>query len=365
MKSLAVALLGALILFSCEDEPITQSISCGQSAEFSDQINETPTDSYTIQSAVLDDKCLTVEVAAGGCDGESWEAQMLISPLVAESYPPQAGIKLIFDDNEDCEAWVTRSFSFDLSALDSIADRVWVRLEGFDAVLNYPGLGAEDLIGEWGLFNFSGGFEGLNEDVDSGKVVLNFTESEVAVDVLTEGIFPFLSGTYEYQLSKRDEIDILLIDGIDMGFFQFDTKYSFSVDQRPVDGFKYTFIRDYVADPSDCGAFVLESASKYESSTSDSFEVLNATISGDCLVIDYAASGCDGSTWVVELVDAQQILESFPVQRKLRMLLDNDEECDAVITRSVQFDLSSIQLAEYNEILIGLEGLEGLVSYTY
>ena len=62
---------------------------------------------------------------------------------------------------------------------------------------------------------------------------------------------------------------------------------------------------------------------------------------------------------------AQQVLESFPVQRKLKMLLQNDEECDAVITSSAQFDLTSIQLTEYDEILIRLDGVDGLISYRY
>ena len=261
----------------------------------------TPTDPYIIQSAVIDDKCLMVEVSAGGCDGESWGAQMLISPLVAESLPPQAGIKLIFDDDEECEAFITKTFYFDLSQLDSISDKVWVRLEGFDDVLMYPGLDAEDLIGEWGLFNYRGGFGDANEYLDPGKVMLSFSESEVEIEVLREGVFSFVSGTYDYRLEERDEDEILFIDGIEMGVFQFKTHDSFSVDQRPVDGLEYTFRREYVLDPSDCGPFVVESADKYESPNSDSFEILNASINGDCMTIEYAASGCDGSTWVVML----------------------------------------------------------------
>lgn len=355
----------AVIFCSCEDDPINLD-SCGPVAEFSDVFDEVPTDPYTIQSAVINDKCLTVEVAASGCDGASWEAQMLISPVVALSYPPQAGIRLILEDDEACEAFVTRIFTFDLSPLDSISDKVWVRLEGLEGMLIYPGLDAEDLVGEWGLFSFSSGLLEVSEEVDSGAVMLNFSNSEVEVNTLNEGIFPFQTGTYDYKIENRDDDDILFIDNFEIGVFQFESHDVFSIlDQRPLNGIKYIFSRGYVKAPSDCGSYIIESASKYESAESDSFEIIGATIVNNCLQIEFAASGCDGSTWEMEMVDAQQILESFPVQRRLRMLLQNQEVCDAVITRSIQFDLTTIQLSEYNEILIGIEGVDELISYRY
>lgn len=88
-------------------------------------------------------------------------------------------------------------------------------------------------------------------------------------------------------------------------------------------------------------------------------------LNGDCLNITYSASGCDGSSWTVLLIDSSEVMESDPPQRHLRLSLDNNEECDAYITKTKSFDISAIQSNEYNRIILNLDGYSGSILYEY
>lgn len=68
------------------------------------------------------------------------------------------------------------------------------------------------------------------------------------------------------------------------------------------------------------------------------------------MIINFSASGCDGNSWELVLIDADEILESLPLQRRLRLSLNNQELCLAVIDQELSFDISNIQLDESGEI---------------
>lgn len=116
---------------------------------------------------------------------------------------------------------------------------------------------------------------------------------------------------------------------------------------------------------SNCDTLTILSSDKYENGSSDSFSIISAAITADCLEIKYSASGCDGNSWSEELVDAEAIQESFPIQRNLKMLLDNQEACAAVFTKTVSFDLTPIQTEGYNKIILNIDGFEDPLLYTY
>lgn len=109
----------------------------------------------------------------------------------------------------------------------------------------------------------------------------------------------------------------------------------------------------------DCDQTTLVSSTLYENAPNDFFTFDTVFIDGNCLEITFTSSGCDGSSWVIQLIDSEQILESFPVQRVLRMSLQNEELCDAVFSRTVTFDLTPLQLAAYDRILLNIDGWEG------
>ena len=115
-----------------------------------------------------------------------------------------------------------------------------------------------------------------------------------------------------------------------------------------------------------CDQRTLVDGDLYETAPDDAFFFEEIELREDCLEITFHSSGCDGSRWVTKLIDAEAILESFPVQRVLRLSLENDEECDVVITKTLSFDLTPIQLEAYDRIILNIEGYEGeRILYTY
>jgi hypothetical protein len=120
-----------------------------------------------------------------------------------------------------------------------------------------------------------------------------------------------------------------------------------------------------VVDPNtDCPDKVIISESAYKDPPEDELTIISSAIMDDCMTIEFSSSGCDGSKWEIKLIDANVIMESYPVQRNLRLSLRNTEECDAVITKKVSFDISPLQL-EYEKILLNLTNSGDQVLYEY
>ena len=110
---------------------------------------------------------------------------------------------------------------------------------------------------------------------------------------------------------------------------------------------------------SGCDQPVIVDQALYETAPDDLLSFENIRLDGDCLEITFLSGGCDGSAWITRLIDSEAILESFPVQRVLRLSLHNMEPCDAVIAKTVRFDLTPIQLEEYDRILLNIDGYQG------
>ena len=121
---------------------------------------------------------------------------------------------------------------------------------------------------------------------------------------------------------------------------------------------------DIVEPNPECPERVEISDKLFRNGPNDELELLSAEILNDCLIIEFTASGCDGSAWEVKLFDANAIKESYPVQRDLRLSLKNQEICDAVITKTLSFDISPLQL-DYDKILLNLTNSGEQLLYEY
>ena len=93
--------------------------------------------------------------------------------------------------------------------------------------------------------------------------------------------------------------------------------------------------------------------------------IINALgIEDDCVVFEFSASGCDGGTWEIKLVDSGAVMESLPPQRNLILSLKNEEVCDAVITKVVSFDISNLQV-EGDGVRLNIINTAANVLYEY
>jgi len=114
---------------------------------------------------------------------------------------------------------------------------------------------------------------------------------------------------------------------------------------------------------SDCDQSVIISPSEFQNAPNDPFSITGMTITGDCLNIKFAASGCDGNTWIVKLIDSSSVAVSYPCQRTLRLSLDNKEACMAVIGKEISFDIKDLQIVGNNKVILHVSGKEILYEY--
>lgn len=102
----------------------------------------------------------------------------------------------------------------------------------------------------------------------------------------------------------------------------------------------------------------------YANAPADSLEILDVTIVNDSLKITFSSGGCDGSSWDVKLIDSGAILESFPVQRNLRLSLKNEELCKAIVFKEMAFDISKLQV-EGSKIQLNITNSNNSILYEY
>ena len=118
-------------------------------------------------------------------------------------------------------------------------------------------------------------------------------------------------------------------------------------------------VRDYPCDDT-----VLVSRTDFDVAPNDDVFIRVVSLSGDCLHVEFAAGGCDGSTWIVKLIDANEIAESQPPQRSIRLSLDDDEDCEALISKELSFDITELRV-DGNEVILHMTGWDTPISYTY
>lgn len=118
--------------------------------------------------------------------------------------------------------------------------------------------------------------------------------------------------------------------------------------------------------PVFCEQSVVVDDDLFETTESSGFNIIGAVIEDDCLLIEFSASGCDTSTWLVAVYGSTNYDLSSPViSRFVKFNLNNNEACAAVFTSVESFNLESLQVEESNSIIINLEGWEEELLYQY
>ncbi len=138
--SILCTLLMAFVLLACEsDDNAPSSEICDVLAEISEsRFNATDNTNYLIEEARIVGDCLEVQLQSGGCDGSTWSARLFDSGSIDDSLPPQRAIIIALKNNEECDALVSRSFSFELTPLQlANEESVLLLLTGWTPALEY------------------------------------------------------------------------------------------------------------------------------------------------------------------------------------------------------------------------------------
>ncbi len=82
-----------------------------------DEYQEIKTPDDKIGKIEIIGNCLHIMLQDSGCDGNSWKAKLVDSGTVGKSSPAQRFLRLSFENNEDCLAFIGKEFSFDIESL--------------------------------------------------------------------------------------------------------------------------------------------------------------------------------------------------------------------------------------------------------
>lgn len=108
---------------------------------------------------------------------------------------------------------------------------------------------------------------------------------------------------------------------------------------------------------------VIISETLYNQTNTDNFTIEEAVIVGDSLKVSIQSSGCDGSEWLVKLVDSGAIAESYPVQRFAKISLKNEELCDAIVTKEYSINITPLRVED--QLYLNLEGWDSQLHYDF
>ena len=139
-KSLLLGLCFTLLFMNtqCDEDDEVQSY-CGEAVVVDPGYYETATsDPYDLISAEITDNCLNIEFSASGCDGSTWSAVLVDSGDIMESSPEQRNLKLVFSNEELCQAVFEQTRIFDLTNLQiEGSSSILLNIEDFPAPLTY------------------------------------------------------------------------------------------------------------------------------------------------------------------------------------------------------------------------------------
>jgi hypothetical protein len=100
----------------------------------------------------------------------------------------------------------------------------------------------------------------------------------------------------------------------------------------------------------------------YKSSVTNNYTITDVKIDANLLTVKISSSGCSGDSWQAVLVDANEVLESYPIQRNIKLVLENKEACLAVFEKEFTFDITSLK-ENYSEVILNLEGWNSEINY--
>lgn len=103
----------------------------------------------------------------------------------------------------------------------------------------------------------------------------------------------------------------------------------------------------------------------YQNAPTAFYTFTNVEIIDNCLFITVSASGCSGNSWELKLIGSEGIMESSPVQRNIKAVLNNNEACLAVFSKAWSFDLTALQVDGEHQVVLNLQDYSEPIIYTY
>jgi hypothetical protein len=114
-----------------------------------------------------------------------------------------------------------------------------------------------------------------------------------------------------------------------------------------------------------CDAKAILDPERFETAPAMPLNIESAVIEGDCLNIRFTSSGCNGDTWVFNLIGVPSDATVFPPLVNVRLSLSSTELCEAIVSREASFDLSVFQQSNADRLTLTLQNNGQSLLYVY
>jgi len=214
----------------------------------------------------------------------------------------------------------------------------------------------------YGLWRYQSGIPFQLEVEENPLAYLNLQEEDTLSGFSSRNI---LAGNFEYDASGKIQLNALAVTKVadtpwSIAFqdklyavnqYELQNNQLIMTDQDTEEPLIFLNISDDTCQP------VENNSSRFKNKKSDEFDLIDINVLGTCLEarIGYGG-GCGGMK--IELVGGGDYAESLPPQLSVRLIMDDDDNCEALVRENVYFDLSALQYDDYEELLLNVEGWE-------
>lgn len=103
---------------------------------------------------------------------------------------------------------------------------------------------------------------------------------------------------------------------------------------------------------------------QYTASKSDSFTLIRLSNYRGFLKANIRyGGGCKEVS--VKLIDSGEIFESDPIQRNLKIIFTDNDECEALVEKDFYFDIRNLQVNNVSKVLLTFQGSDLTYLYKY
>lgn len=139
-NSLIFGLILCLLLCSCndDDDDVPFESACDKFTTINhEKFKNVNPENYTIVSAKIDSDCLEIVLSSGGCDGNSWNVELIDADRIAETLIEQRDLIISLTNHELCNAIIQKTFSFDLTPIRTNQNQLILNLEKWGEQIKY------------------------------------------------------------------------------------------------------------------------------------------------------------------------------------------------------------------------------------
>jgi len=117
-------------------------------------------------------------------------------------------------------------------------------------------------------------------------------------------------------------------------------------------------------DPAPCDQMAQVNDALFTNGPDDDHFIREASVEGDCLYLRFQYGGGCG-TIDYQLVANSEIVNVLPPQRGVRLALEDNDSCEALLSEIVTFNLKPLRINRTDTVRLSLEGWEENLLYTY